>query len=199
MPAVALTDYEIEHALLPPVCARCGRPAAGRLELKLRVLDGWRGMVAIPGLLIGMFFFPPSILFTLRLARIVRLRVPHCREHRLEHYRAARRSLRLLLPAWTAAALVLDACLIVETAFTGTGFSCYGLLAALIVATIASGVIERPLVRLGGARKPGFRLTNAHRAFVAALIEDRARDRVDNRDRRGGFGDVRDDYDDGPD
>ena len=40
------------------------------------------------------------------------------------------------------------------------------------------------------------RLTNVHPDFVNALIEDRARDRVDNPDRRALRGDLRDDYDD---
>jgi hypothetical protein len=199
MPTVALTDYEMEHALLPPVCARCGRPATGRLELKLRIFEGWRNMPAVGGLLFGLFFFPPVIMLTLRLARTVRLRVPHCREHRREHYRAARRSLRFLLPTWTAAALVLDVSLVVETAIAGTGISCFGLLLVLIIATITAALIEHGLVLLSRPRKSGLRLNNVHPKFVAALIEERARDRVDNPDRRDGFGDVRDDYDDGPD
>ena len=199
MAQVTLTDYEIEHHVLPAVCARCGEPAAGRVELKLRVIDGWRGIPAAIGLFVGLFFFPPLVLWTLYLARVVRLRVPHCPAHRREYVRAARTSFRVLLPTWTAVAVVLDAGLVVEAAVTGTGVACCGLTLVPVAAALASGLVERRLVRLSGPRKPGLRLTNCHPGFVAAVLHDRARDRVDNPDRRGGFGDARDDYDDGPD
>ena len=76
MPRVDLSDYELAHDLLPPVCAKCGEPATDRPTHKLYIADGWSGAVQVFGLISGLFLFPPLMLFTLRFARLLEVRSP---------------------------------------------------------------------------------------------------------------------------
>jgi hypothetical protein len=199
MPRVDLTDYEIAHDLLPAVCAKCGEPAVERVVHTIRVLlDGWRGMVQLFGVLFGLFFFPPLLVYTLRHARPIEVRVPLCAAHRDRYRWQDWAEHRVLLPVWTVAAVLMDVVLVIDMATNFLGFACIGTWVVLIGAVIASGAIGRGRVLVGKPGKTGLRLMDAHTAFVAAIQEDRARDRVSNPDRRGGFGDVRDDYDDEP-
>jgi hypothetical protein len=199
MANVALTDYEIEQDRLPPVCARCGKPADERVEHRLRIIDGWRGIPQVVGMLLGLFFFPPLLFFTLRFARSIVIKVPLCARHADFYRRRTATVTRYLLPAWTVATVLMNIAVIIEIAVDGKGIACYGLFLVLIFVLFGAAFIERGLVRVTRPKEPGARLSNLHPEFVVALTEDRARDRVDNPDRRGGFGDVRDDYEDGPD
>src|SRR5262245_56638076 len=104
MPRVDVSDYEITHNLLPFVCARCGAPAAERVVSAVRILDGWRGSFQLFGVLFGLFFFPPLLVFAVRFARKFEVRIPMCAEHRNEFQQRDRMEYRVLLPAWTVAA-----------------------------------------------------------------------------------------------
>ena len=143
-----------------------------------------------------MFFFPPLFLFTLPFARRVEVCVPLCRAHEDDFARCERAEKRYVFPAWTAVAVLMDLILIVECLNGGPAISGVGLFAVPGAAIIAVAVIGRGRIALSKPRKTGVRLTGVHPAFVAALVTDRARDRVSNPDRRTGHGDVRDDYDD---
>jgi hypothetical protein len=195
MPRVDLSDYELAHDLLPPVCAKCGEPATDRPTLKLYIADGWSGALVLLGLIFGVCLFPPLLLFSLQFARRVEVRVPLCPAHRDDLARREWVEKHYIFPVWTAAALLMELTIIVELVADGPGISCVGLFVVTMVALVAAGVIARG--RVGLAKPPGVavRLTGVHPAFAAALTEDRARDRVSNPDRRGGHGDVRDDYD----
>ena len=196
MARITLTDYEVKHGLLPAVCARCATPAAGRVTQTVGVLDGWRGAFQLIAVLFGLFFFPPLLPFTLRFARLVRVPVPMCPEHAELFRWQERAEKRYLLPAWTVVAVGLDVVFVVELLVAGTGYSFTGVFVVLVGALLAAAVIGHGRVNVAYSAKTGVRLTGVHRAFVAAMVEDRARARVDDPDRRGGHGDVRDDYDD---
>ena len=199
MARIDLSDYEVAHDLLPPLCAKCGEPATDRPTLKLYIVDGWAGVLQVFGLFFGLFLFPPLVLFALRFAAAVEVRVPLCPAHRDDLARRERAEKRYLFPVWTAATVLLELTLLVELLMDGPGVSCGGPFVLLVGALVASGVIGRGRVRLAKPAKAGVRLTGVHPAFVAAVLEDRARDRVSNPARRTGHGDVRDDYDDGLD
>jgi hypothetical protein len=199
MPRVDLSDYELAHDLLPPVCAKCGEPATDRPTLKLYIADGWSGAVQVFGLVFGVFLFPPLMLFTLRFARLVEVRVPLCPAHRDDLARREWAERHYLFPVWTAAALLLELTIIVELVADGPGISCVGLFVVVMAALVAAGFIGRGRIGLAKPPRVAVRLSGVHPAFAAALTENRARDRVSNPDRRAGHGDVRDDYDDGLD
>jgi hypothetical protein len=198
MPRVDLTDYEIAHDLLPGVCARCGAPAVERVVHAIRIVDGWRGVIQLIGILLGFFFFPPLLAFAVRCVRPLEVGVPLCAADRDDHRRRERLEWRVLLPIWTVAALIMDALVLIDVAYDGPGIGCIGTWSVVGGAVVAAAIINRGRIQVMKPGKTGLRLTEVHPTFVAALMEDRARDRVSNPERRGGFGDVRDDYDDEP-
>jgi hypothetical protein len=199
MAQISLTDYEVEQDLLPAVCARCGQPATERDELSIRIIDGWQGLVLLPLMIIGLFCLPPLLFLIIGNGKKWRVRVPLCSEHKDDHDRRRRMSLRRLLPIWTVAAIVVDVDIIAEAAMGGPGLSCGAAMLVFFLAVFADVVlITRGAVQVARPGKTGIQLKNVHPDFVAAVIEDRARDRIDDPDRRAGFGDHRDDYDDEP-
>lgn len=196
MPNVLLTAYEVEHELLPAVCARCAEPTTERVPLTVRIIDGWAGVPQIFGILAGLFFFPPLIPLAIRYARSVELHVPLCGPHAEALRRRERFEWRVLLPAWTAVAVVVDLVLIFQLMSDNPAAFC-GMPFVVVIVFVAAGLFNaRRQVKFTKAEKSGYRLHAVHPAFVEAVIEERARDRVSNPDRRDGHGDVRDDYDD---
>jgi hypothetical protein len=196
MATVSLTRYEIETDLLPAVCARCGEPATDRRDLVLHILDGWKGGLLVAVLFIGLFFFPPLVLWTLRRARETRVSVPLCAVDYQWFESRARIEKCYLMPFWTAVVLLNNVFIVTEVALGGPGVSCCTVVGVLMGALLASALIARGRIGITGPPKRAVRLTGVHETFAAALAEDRARDRVSNPARRGGHGDLRDDYDD---
>jgi hypothetical protein len=196
MPTVSVTSYELDNELLPAVCARCGRPATDRRDLLLHVLDGWKGGLLVPVLFFGLFFFPPLVLWTLRHARQARVPLPLCADDHQWFESRERAERRYLFPIWTAAALLNDVLIIVEAALGGPGLGCLGMFGVVGCALLTSWLISRGRIGIAKPPKADIRLTGVHKAFAAALTEERARARVDDPARRAGHGDVRDDYDD---
>ena len=106
--------------------------------------------------------------------------------------------LRVLWPAVFATSLAAQvACLVglilhpALYAHTAAGVVAVG----FFIDWLALGRGEVTVHRAGRDR---VELKGVNPVFVDALIEDRARDRVDNPDRRALRGDVRDDFDDEP-
>jgi hypothetical protein len=197
MPRVTVTAYELENELLPSVCATCGEPATDHVAPVVCEVDGWQGGVQVFGVLGGLFFFPPLLFFTLRFARRIAVRVPVCTTHRDSYLRSERAEKRYLMPVWTAAAVLVDAWIVAEVCYGGPGMSCCGSIAVLLGILTAGTLLSRGRVRVTKQPKKDIvYLDKVHPAFVAALAQDRARDRISNPDRRVGHGDVRDDYDD---
>ncbi|HEX3150441.1 MAG TPA: hypothetical protein VHR66_20350 [Gemmataceae bacterium] len=198
MAHVDITEYEVMHDLLPRVCAQCGEPALKRVKVAVRIIDGWRGALQLLGLFVGLFFFPPLIVPILsRYSRTIWVRVPMCDIHRAEHKRRVRLFFHKVMPWWTAAVIALDVFAIVELIAGGPGFWCVGVFLVLFVVVAADvGFVSRGTVTVGKPPKVGARLSRVHPAFVEALIAERSRDRISNPERRGGHGDVRDDFDD---
>ena len=196
MARVTVTDYELEHDLLPAVCVRCGAPAADRVEQTLHILDGPRGTALVLALLFGLFFFPPLVRLVTRKANSVSARLPMCRPH-ADGFRARTEWVdRVGLPVWTAAALVSDGLMVADFLTGDPGGSCFAPVVLLLAWAMAVLVVVRGRVGIERSRKMDLRLTGVSEEFATALAADRARDRVSNPDRRGGHGDQRDDYDD---
>ncbi|HVK11586.1 MAG TPA: hypothetical protein VM597_22635 [Gemmataceae bacterium] len=195
MATVHVTTYEIERDRLPPVCVRCGAPADDRAVQSLYVIDGWRGAFQLTGLLLGVVFFPPLIRIVTRHVRTVSVRLPYCAPHYVEFDRRERLGERVF-PIWTRAALVADGLMIADL-LTGPAIGvCFTPIVASLGAVVGLLVVSRRRTAIDQWEKTGLRLSGVSEEFAAALLADRARDRVDNPDRRGDRGDIRDDYDD---
>ena len=197
MARVTVTNYELEHDLLPPVCVRCGAPAADRVVQTLHIVDGWWGAAQLFGVLFGLFFFPPLIPLALRYAQSGSARLPMCPPHRDDYQARSEWGSRVLFPVWTAAALVADGLVVVDFV-TGVppGGLCFAPIVVLLAGTVGSLMVSRGRIQIEKVDKTGLRLMGVSEEFVTALAHDRARDRVDNPDRRSGHGNIRDDYDD---
>jgi hypothetical protein len=195
MPHAIVTEYEIKNDLLPPLCIRCGQPATVRFQRTIRFIDEpgrWSGLYFV-AFMISLFFFPPLLRPILRRARSVELKVPYCGPHLVRFVRRERRALFIAVPFWIVFVVAIDAAVIVALVHH---FWTTIAMAAVLFAwmMLIDGVIGR--LRRRKKKNLTVRIPWVHPAFVAALLEDRARDRVGNPDRREGFGDVRDDYDD---
>jgi len=203
MPKVTVTEYELVNDLLPMVCAKCGNPAEVRVPRPIRFIGSdWAGVRAL-ALIFGLLFFPPLFCFiAYRYAEIIRVRIPMCESHMDDWGWRDRAMFRLLIPGWTLAVLLLYS---FGLAFLILGDDQIAAVCFLspVVALVLTALVEN-LVLLRGAvrtaktedKKLDVRLSSVHSEFVAALAEDRARDRVDNPERRVPTRDVREDFDD---
>jgi hypothetical protein len=200
MARITVTDYECEHDLLPPLCAKCGAPTAERAPRTVRMLDDKRIWVAVV-FLFGLFFFPPLVvLVILRIARANQVRVPICPDHR-NHWAWRDWAMSwVLIPGWAAVVLAAEAygAFLQMEGRDGSAFFCVGLPALAVALVLENWAIGYGAVKVEQAHKDKVKLVGVHETFVAALLEERARDRVANPDRRALRGDMRDDFDDEP-
>jgi len=197
MPTATLTTYECEQDLLPALCTRCGAATTDRVPRPLPVPPRrWTLVWALPVFFVLYVALPLLIVIFTRLLRQTWVRVPVCDAHRDHWAWRERARTRYLWPVICVASLAVEiACL--------TGL----FLHPLLFAHAAAGVIvigfaldwlivgrgEIGVVRAGPDR---VRLVGVHPNFADALIEERARDRVQNVARRPLRDDVRDDFDD---
>jgi hypothetical protein len=200
MARISVTDYECEHDLLPAVCAKCAAPASDRVTRTLYFLHGHVAFFKVLGSVFGLFFFPPLfLLITSRYAQTMQVRVPMCPDHRNDWKWRERALNTFVFPLWSATVIAFEVIGVVVQAqgYDASAYFCVGP-PALTLALLAENVLILPgSVRLMKPEK-GVRMTGVHDEFVAALQEDRARDRVANPDRRALRGDMRDDFDDEP-
>ena len=196
MARVTVTNYELERDLLPPVCVRCGAPAADRVVQVLHIIDGRWSPFHLFGILFGLLFFPPLVRVVLRYAQSASARLPMCPPHRDEFVDRERWSERVLLPVWTATALVADGLVVIDFLTGKPGSLCFAPLVVLMAGVIGLVCVSRWRTGIDRRDHTGLLLTGVSEEFATALAADRARDRVSKPDRRAGHGDVRDDYDD---
>jgi hypothetical protein len=203
MPTVTVTEYEYVNDLLPMVCAKCGQPAEVRVPRPIRFIGGDGAGVQTAVLMIGLLFFPPFFcLIAYRYAEIIRVRIPMCETHTDDWYWRDRVTLGLLIPGWTLAVLVLHSFGLAYLIQDDGEIAAVCFLSPVIV-MVMTALVENLVVLWGAVRmaktedkKLDVRLSGVHPEFVAALAEDRARDRVHNPERRVPDGDLRHDYDD---
>ena len=93
MANVTLSPYEIEHGRLPPVCVKCGQQTNDILERTVRQVGGRWAIVQGLGLMIGVVFFPPLLLWVIRRIPAVHLRLPFCADDQVRNRRQERRAL----------------------------------------------------------------------------------------------------------
>ena len=194
MPTVYLTRYECERSLVPRLCARCGMPADDAIGVAVIT-------PAIHGLLGTLLILCPPLLLLIvwRLQGRPHLRMPMCPTDRADWQwrdRVTTRTYLVVVGAYLAAAVVL----------LGTpgwldwevmaGLSVAGYFAVWNVWMVPAVLVWTRTVRATKVMAEGLRFSGLHPAFVAAVREDRSRDPDPARQAR--FGDVRDDYDDGP-
>jgi hypothetical protein len=203
MPSVTVTEYELVNDLLPMVCAKCGAPAEVRVSRPIRFVEGeWAG-ARMAVLMVGLLFFPPLFcLIAYQYAEIIRVRIPMCETHKDDWKWRDRVMFGLVVPGWTIAVLILDAFGVMYLIQGNAEIAAVCFLSPVIV-MVMTVLIETLVVLWGAVRtaktadqKLEVRLSSVHPEFVAALAEDRARDRVDNPERRVPGSDMRQDYDD---
>jgi hypothetical protein len=199
MAEIIATIDECERGLLPPVCVRCGAPATERVPrplpflLRLRTL-WWVG----PAFFLAYLLVPAVAVLFICPPRRVWYGLPTCADHRDHWAWRDRVRRRYLWPPICVASLAVEvACL--------TGLILHPLLYAhaaagvIMVGLALDGIaVLRGEVRFGPGRSGTVRLNGVHPAFVAALVEDRARNRVWDAARRPQHSTERDDFDDEP-
>jgi hypothetical protein len=200
MADTTVTLYECERGLLPAVCVQCGSPATGTVQRPLPVPPKKKWTCAwVLSLVLLLYLAVPAVIIVLPwLWRRAAVGIPVCDDHR-DHWDWRRRvRTRVLWPPVVVASLAVQAaCLAgfllhpVAYAHAAAGV----LVVGFAIDWLTIGRREVGVLRAGDKE---VRLNNVHPTFLAALIEERARDRVDNPDRRALRGDVRDDYDDEP-
>lgn len=202
MPRITLSIYECEHDLLPAVCAKCGAPAEDRVLRKARYLKDdwalWRPFSVV----FGLIFLPAFGMWLLvRFGREIPIRIPLCGRHLDDYEWRDRVFLRMNLPIWTAVVVLLEVGAVVAWHMDFDQVALICILSPALVAglsAVADALTWRTAVR-GAASAKGerLRLLGVHENFVAALVEDRARARISDPDRRS-KGDIQADFDDEP-
>jgi hypothetical protein len=203
MTRITLTRYEFEHNLLPARCVQCGTAADQRLPRPLPATPRVRtALWLIPVSFLLYLCVPGLALYMHRFFPYISVGLPVCNLH-LDHgrWRDRVRS-QYLRPCFFAASVA------VEVAFVAAGLvfhpavsllfahaAAFVVLVALVVDHVAIGRGEVFVSRDG---RYGVQLARVHPAFIAAVIEERARDRVANPDRRPGPQGIHADYDDEP-
>jgi hypothetical protein len=184
------------------VCARCGAPATERVPRSLPSPPGCGTAAWLLPLFLLVYLAVPAVLallpwLTRRFHRTA-VRVPVCQAHRDHWAWRDRVRRRVLWPAVFATALAVQVACLADL-MLHPGFYAH---AAAGVVCIGFGLewlaLGRGEVTVQRAGKDRAQLNHVHLDFVATLIQDRARDRVDNPDRRTLRGDVQEDFDDEP-
>ena len=197
MAQINVTRYECELGLFPALCVQCGAPSAASVARPLPVAPagrGWRWL--FPVFLMLYLAVPAVLVLVVFVGRPPTVGVPVCDAHRGHWAWRYRVRSRILWPLVVVASLAVQAACLASWILT-PWFYAHAAAGVLMVGLVIDiSTVGRREVRLVRGSPTEVRLTNVHPDFVNALIEDRARDRVDNPDRRALRGDIRDDYDD---
>jgi hypothetical protein len=201
MAKITLSEYEWQHDLLPAICAKCGEPAAERVPRRARFVAGRWSAVHNTGVVIGLLFFPPLfVLVAFVFASMISVGIPMCSIHQNDWKWRDRATYGLLFPTWLFSVVLFHAVAVVKVlgGEDPLPYCCAGPVGFFIVLIIDNYVIGFRAVKLAVPDRAHIKLAGVHPDFVEALMTDRARDRIDNPDRRSGQGDLQDDYDDEP-
>jgi hypothetical protein len=194
MPTVLLTRYECERNLVPRRCARCGAPADEAVRLTVLEPTTHVLVAALLSLCPPLFVALATILQRRRA-----MRLPMCPADRADwEWRDRVTSwsyvLAVCVPYVAAVGLVVVS--LGHGWEPGVAIAGAGYFAAWACWVTPAALIWTRTVRTTKVAREGIRLSGVSAAFVAGLHTDRAAD--PDPARRAWFGDVRDDYDDGP-
>ena len=194
MPTVLLTPYECDRGLVPRLCARCGAPTDE--AVRVTVLSPTTHVVMASLLTLC----PPLFVVLARILQRRRaMRLPMCPTDRADwewrdrvtswSYVFAVGVPYVAFPALALALVPLD--WVPRLGMAGAAY-----LVAWTCWVVPAAVLWTQTVRTTKVTREGLRLSGVSPAFVAGLHADRAAD--SDPARRAWFGDIRDDYDDGP-
>jgi hypothetical protein len=191
MANVTLSKYECTRGVLPRVCMRCGAPAD---ETKTKTFSWFHPLIYL-ALLAG---FLPFLIIALVLTKRMTVDAPFCHEHR-GHW--IRRTLLVTGTLLVVLALGIGAIVYMSDQPPGakddlSGYLCIGAAVLLFAWLVLSMIVSLTAIRTTEITDRTITLAGVDEQFIAALEEDRERDREDRRDRRRRYDDVRDDYDD---
>jgi len=191
MPSVTLSKYECTRGVLPRICMWCGEPAD---EIKTKSF-GWFHPLIYLTLFIG---FLPFVIIALVLTKRMTVDAPFCHEHR-GHW--ARRNLLVSGTLMMVLALGIGSIVYMSSQPVGqrdeiTAFFCVAAAVLLFAWLVLSMYVSLTAIRVTEITDRTMTLAGVNEQFIAALEEDRDRDRADGRDRRRRYDDVRDDFDD---
>ena len=199
LPKITVTRYECDHDLLPAVCVRCGAPAVERVPRSLpKPPKAWGCLLWGPLVLIVYLALPFTIMLILWLLPRDqnRVRLPTCAAHRDDWAWRYRVRTRWLWPAICFVSLVVQVICLTGTV-VHQGFYAHAAAGVLVVGFLFDQLtLGRREVEITRPSSKELILRGVHQGFVDALIHDRARDRVDNPERRALRGGVQEDYDD---
>jgi hypothetical protein len=191
MASITLSRYECSRGLLPEVCAVCGDPATTRRDRNFSWHPSWVWILILVNLLV-------VLIVALLLTRRMSVRLPVCDQH--EGY-WRRRTLFYTVPTVFVLLVMAGAFAYMVSRPPGgndslVGWLCLGSIGLLFVWVVVAAVVQANGIRATEITDRTMTLAGLHEEFVAAVREDRARDRDDRRYRRLRYGDQRDDYDD---
>jgi hypothetical protein len=190
---VVADEYQTDR--LPPVCARCGAPAVGRVPRPLRLFPQRLAcLLAIP-FLATLIFCPPLFILLLVLAgKRVPVHVPTCAEHENSWDVWDRVGRWFIIPTWALVATGLTACAILDSEHRWLYVG--GSVLVFVSMLVLERVMGRDVVLVLQAEGTDVRLRHVNPAFVAALTEDRERHRPAIPERPRRVENEWDDYDD---
>lgn len=199
MPKATLTTYELDHDLLPAVCVKCGAPATVRVTRPVPIPPRKRtGCWFIPLFFVLYLAVPAVVVLLPVVVRKTGVRIPACEAHQGDWAWRDRARRRILWPAMVALSLAVQA-VVLTGLVIHPGLYAHAAAGVIAIAFLIDlAVLARGEVGVFRNGPDKVRLVRVHPDFVAALTEDRARDRVDNPARRSLRGDMRDDFDDEP-
>ena len=194
MPTVLLTRYECDRNLVPKLCTRCGAPTGDAVRLTV--------LTPVPHVLVAalLTLCPPAFIVAAKvLQRRRAMKLPMCPADRADWQWRDRVTswsyvFAVLVPYIAAIGVVFA-----SVWFEWEGGNAIGLMGYLVTWTCwvaPTALIWTRTVRTTRVAGEGIRLSGVCAEFVAALQADRAAD--PDPARRAWFGDIRDDYDDGP-
>jgi len=191
MPAVRVTRYEGERNLMPKVCARCGGPADGGVQIVL--------FTPLSNLVFGasLILCPPFFIAAATIAQMWRrFLVPMCPLDQADWRWRDR------VTTWTYIAMVLPAYFVAGVlmfVLPTAGDTSELLIAAGYLLFMYTWLVPAVLcftrtVRTSKVMKRGIRLSGVHPNFIRALMADRVQSRETDPARAAWYGDLRDDF-----
>jgi hypothetical protein len=165
MPSLLLARSEVEEYELPPVCMRCGAPAAGYKTRRFRWCPTWVTLTIFLGIL-------PYFIIGDLMTRRMKVRVPYCKAHQ------KRPLLPYLVYAGILLALVASAIglLVVFQHADWRGYICPGGFLAFFAWCIAAAVIGTSPIRPARITDTTITLKGVCEEFIEALGADRRGD-----------------------
>jgi hypothetical protein len=178
MPNIKLTDYECRKNLLPKVCMFCGQPAVTRKQRNFAWHPPWVWILVLVGILVAAIV---AIVLTKRMT----VRVPVCEQHEgFWRRRGMTIGFSFLGIVLVEIAAAIGAANLPQGQDNLGGFVCAGGVFLLLGWLVLVAIYSTRSIRPTEITDRFIRLTGVHPEFIAALEDDRERDRDEEEEYR---------------